>query len=45
MNLKGIKWGIVGWIHLARQRNQCGAVKNTIKDLQIPYNVGNFWTS
>jgi len=45
MNLNGIKWGIAGWIHLVRQRNQCGAVMNTVKDPQISYNVGKFWTS
>jgi len=42
MSLKGIKWGNVGWINPAPQRNQCVAVMNKAKDLQIPYNVGNF---
>jgi hypothetical protein len=36
MDLKGIEWEIVDWIHLAWQRNQCHAVMNTVMNLQIP---------
>jgi hypothetical protein len=41
-----LKWyeGVV-WIHLAEDGDNCRLVINTLTDLWVPYEVGNFLTS
>jgi hypothetical protein len=36
MNLQEIRWGIVGWIHLAEDRDQWQALVNMVINLQVP---------
>jgi hypothetical protein len=36
MDMKGIDCNYVGWIHLAQDRNQWGALVNTTINLQVP---------
>jgi hypothetical protein len=36
MNLKGIGWKGVEWIHLAQDRDQWQAVVNTVMNLRFP---------
>jgi hypothetical protein len=33
---------VMDWIHLAQDRDQWWAVVNTVMNLWVPYNVGNF---
>jgi hypothetical protein len=35
----------VKWTHLARDRNQWKCLINTVMNLQVPQNVGNFFTT
>jgi hypothetical protein len=35
----------VDWIHLAQDMDQCPALVNTVMNLRIPQNAGNFLTS
>jgi hypothetical protein len=35
----------VDWIRLAQDRDQWRSVMNTVMDIRIPQNVGNFLTS
>jgi hypothetical protein len=36
MDLRGIGWGGMGWIHLAQDRDQWRAHVNMIMNLQVP---------
>jgi hypothetical protein len=40
-----IGFGDVDWIHLAQDRDRCRAVVNTVMNLRVPLNAGNFLTS
>jgi hypothetical protein len=45
MDLQGSgMWGM-DWIKLAQDRNRWRALVNTVINLQVPQNVGNFLTS
>ena len=43
--LKEIWWDVVDWIHLTQDRENWQAVVGTEMNLQILYNVGNFWSA
>lgn len=45
MYFKVIGWEGLDWIHLAHDRYRWQAVVNTVLNLHIPFNVGNFLTS
>jgi len=36
MDLKEIEWEVVGWLHLAHDRNQWRALLNTVIYLRVP---------
>jgi hypothetical protein len=36
MNVRDIRWGGMGWFHLAQDRDQWRAVVNTVMKLQVP---------
>jgi hypothetical protein len=36
INLRETRWGGMDWIHLAKNRDQCWALVNTVMNLQIP---------
>jgi hypothetical protein len=42
MNLREIGWGGMDWIDLAQDRDQCMALVNTLINLRVPQNVGEF---
>jgi hypothetical protein len=43
MDLMEIGWEHVEWIH--QDKDQWGALVNTVMNLWVPYKVGNFLTS
>jgi hypothetical protein len=45
MDFGEIRFGGVDWIHLAQDRDWWWAVVNTVMNLRISSNVGNFLTS
>jgi peptide subunit release factor RF-3 len=45
VDVKTIEWGVVDWINLAQDRNNCRAVLNTVMNLRNPQNAGNFFIS
>jgi hypothetical protein len=45
MNLRGIAYGGMDWIDLVQVRDQWKAFANTVVNLWIPQNVGNFFRS
>jgi hypothetical protein len=38
--VREIGLGVMGWIDLAQDREQWGALVNTVMNLRVPYNVG-----
>ena len=36
MGHKETKWDVVDWTHLARERDKCLAVLNTVMNLRVP---------
>jgi hypothetical protein len=36
MDLRGIRWGSVGWIDMVQDRNQWRALVNTVMNLLVP---------
>jgi hypothetical protein len=44
MDFREKAWEAVGRIHLAQDRIQCRAFMNTVMNLQVPYQMGNFLT-
>jgi hypothetical protein len=44
MGLREVEWGM-DWINLAQDRDRWLALLNTVVNLWIPYNVGNFLSS
>jgi hypothetical protein len=42
MDLREIGWDDMDWIDLAQDRDQWRAIVNTVMNLRIPYNAGNF---
>jgi hypothetical protein len=40
-----IGFGDVDWIHWAQDRDRWRALVNTVMNLQVPQNAGNFLTS
>jgi hypothetical protein len=45
MDLREIGWGGMDWIGLAQNRDQWGALVNTVMNIRIPQNVGKFLDS
>jgi hypothetical protein len=45
MDLREIGWGDMDWIDLAQDRDQWRALANTVMNLRIPQNFGNFLNS
>jgi hypothetical protein len=45
MDLRKIGWGSVHWIDLAEDRDQWRALVSTVPSLQVPKNVGKFFSS
>jgi hypothetical protein len=45
MDLGEIGFGDVDWILLAQDRDRWQAVVNTVMNLRVPQNAGNFFTS
>jgi hypothetical protein len=45
MDLREIGFGDVGWIHLTQDRDRWRALVNTVMNLRVPQNAGNFLTS
>jgi hypothetical protein len=39
---RAIGWDGMDWINLALDRNQWRALVNTVMNLRVPYNSGNF---
>jgi hypothetical protein len=44
-NVREIEWGGMDWIDPAEDRDQWRALVNTVMNLRIPYNVGEFLSS
>jgi hypothetical protein len=40
--VREIQWGGMDWIDLAQDRDQCGALLNTVMNLRVPKNAGKF---
>ena len=45
MHIKGKGWDVADWIRLDQKRDEWWALVNTVMNLQIPLNKGNFWTN
>jgi hypothetical protein len=45
MDLKDKGCKGVGWIHLDQERDQWQALANTVMNLRVPKNVGNFFSN
>jgi hypothetical protein len=45
MDLREIAFGDVDWIHLAQDRDRWWALVNTVTNLRVSRNAGNFLTS
>jgi hypothetical protein len=45
MHIKGKGWDAADWIRLDQKRDEWWALVNTVMNLQIPQNKGNFWTN
>jgi hypothetical protein len=45
MDLREIRWGGMGWIDVAQDRDQWRALVNTIMNLRVPSNFGKFLSS
>jgi hypothetical protein len=44
-HLREVGWEGVDWIHLSQDRDQWGAVVNTVMNIWVPRKAGNFLTS
>jgi hypothetical protein len=42
MDLRELCWGSMDWIELAQDRNQRGALVNTVMNFRVQYNFGKF---
>jgi hypothetical protein len=42
MDLREIGWYAMDWIDVAQDRDQWRALVNTVMNLRVPYNAGNF---
>jgi hypothetical protein len=45
MDLQEGVWVRMDWIDLGQDRDRWQAVVNTVMNLWVPYNAGNFWTN
>jgi hypothetical protein len=45
IDLREIRFGGLDWIHWAQERDRWWALANTVMNLRVPYNAGNFMTS
>jgi hypothetical protein len=44
MGLKEVTWEGVNWFHLTQDRDHWQVLVNTIMNLQVPWNAGNFFS-
>jgi hypothetical protein len=42
MDLREKGWGVMDWIHLAKNRDTWRALVDTVMNLRFPHNVGKF---
>jgi hypothetical protein len=45
MDLREIGWDGIDWIEMAQNRDQWRALLNTVINLRVPQNAGNFLSS
>jgi hypothetical protein len=45
VDLKGVGWRGVDWIHLAQNRDQWQALGSAVIKIRVPWEAGNFLTS
>jgi len=45
MGHQEVGWGDMDWIDVADSRDRWGALLNAVRNLRVPYNAGNFYTS
>jgi hypothetical protein len=44
-DIREIGWGVMFWFHLPQDRDQWRALANTVMNLLVPQNVGQFLNS
>jgi hypothetical protein len=42
MDLRAIRWGGIDWIDLAQDRDQWRTLVNTVLNIRVPQNAGDF---
>jgi hypothetical protein len=45
IDLREPGWEVVNWMHLSEDRDQWRAVVNTVMNLRVPKEAGNFFTT
>jgi hypothetical protein len=45
MDLREIGWEGLDWVYLVQDKGQWRALVNTVKNLRVPYETGNFLSS